>query len=144
MIARDQVPGGFLAMGYFPIVADPATSLAALIPCSFWPEDLWDEWRENTQNVPIAVLTDAAARELRRRTRGATPALEVHCIPQPHGKMRILFKTVPSGTRCVDHRTSRGVLIQFPDNFSVLQSMGMIIDFRGGTFTSNKAIPQST
>lgn len=44
MIARPQVPGRVLAQGYFPILADPETSLALLIPCEYWEKSFRDDW----------------------------------------------------------------------------------------------------
>ena len=144
MIQRDQVPGGFLGMNYFPIVADPTTSMALLIPSEFWPEDFWDEWKSNTDSVPIAQLTPRAAAELRRRAKGKSVALEVRCVPKDQRRVTYKYTIVPPGRRCVDHRVSQGIRLQFPDQFSLVQAVGMVIDYRDGTFGSNKALPRES
>jgi len=59
-------------MTHFPIVADPATKLALLVPSRYWPAALLDEWKANTaavvarlENAPVVALTPAAAEQVR-------------------------------------------------------------------------------
>jgi len=44
MIPRTYVPGRILAQGYFPILADPKTSLALLVPSQYWEKSFRGEW----------------------------------------------------------------------------------------------------
>lgn len=44
MIARPYVPGRMLAQGFFPILANPETMLALLVPCEYWEKSFRDDW----------------------------------------------------------------------------------------------------
>lgn len=49
MIPRAHVPLGILARGYFPILADPETSLAVLVPCSYWEKTFREGWEDDAK-----------------------------------------------------------------------------------------------
>lgn len=68
MVHRPTVPDGFLGLSYFPVLADPGTKHAAMVPSEYWPAALVDLWREQTGEVmdrlaaePAVTLTPFAA-----------------------------------------------------------------------------------
>lgn len=72
VLPRQHMPGGFLGLTYFPILADPATALAVLVPSRYWPDDFRLEWQANTEvevrrleAIPPVTLTPAAAAQAR-------------------------------------------------------------------------------
>ena len=72
VLPRQHMPGGFLGMTYFPILADPATALAVLVPARYWPDEFRREWQANTdaefrrlEATPPVALTPAAAAQAR-------------------------------------------------------------------------------
>ena len=72
MLPRHHLPGGFLGNTHFPIVADPATRLALLVPCQYWPAAFYDAWKANTdamaarlEAAPVVTLTAEAAEQVR-------------------------------------------------------------------------------
>ena len=44
MPPRILLPLGFLACSFFPILADPETKLAVLVPSGWWPAPLVNRW----------------------------------------------------------------------------------------------------
>ena len=59
MLPRRIMPGGVLAMSYFPIFADPKTLLAAYVPSFFWPEELRKEWQQLAEDVTKMFLVNS-------------------------------------------------------------------------------------
>jgi len=47
-VHRPTVPDGFLGLNNFPVLADPATKYAAMVPAAYWPAALVERWREGT------------------------------------------------------------------------------------------------
>jgi iron-sulfur cluster assembly accessory protein len=70
MLPREQMPGGLLGLTVFPVLADPATSMAVLVPCEYWPDTFRNEWKSNADavvarldaTVPVYLTPDAAGR----------------------------------------------------------------------------------
>ncbi|HEX8914397.1 MAG TPA: hypothetical protein VF796_18765 [Humisphaera sp.] len=65
---RRHLPGGVLALMRFPVLVDPATPVALLVPAAYWPYDLRREWlahvyaATNAQDAhPYLSFTPAAA-----------------------------------------------------------------------------------
>lgn len=58
MLPREHMPDGFIGLGHFPILADPKSLLAMLIPHRYWPPDLIAAWKTKTNDV----LKDIARR----------------------------------------------------------------------------------
>jgi iron-sulfur cluster assembly protein len=80
---RKFMPGGILQFPYIPILADPATRLAMIVPCHYWEPGFRREWQEaaeattkewkskfpaeelDNSSIPI-TLTEAAGKQLRK------------------------------------------------------------------------------
>jgi iron-sulfur cluster assembly protein len=80
---RKFMPGGILQFPYIPILADPATRLAMIVPCQYWEPGFRQEWQKaakatikewkkkfpaeeiDSSAIPI-VLTEAAGMQLRK------------------------------------------------------------------------------
>ena len=52
MLPREHLPGGFLGMDHFPILADAVSGMAVLVPQRYWPADLLEEWKSNAGLAP--------------------------------------------------------------------------------------------
>jgi len=143
MIPRTSVPGGYLTLNWFPIIADPATSLALLVPSRFWPEQFVVQWKANAAVTPsehpsqtLAEITPSAAAVIRRMSPGGATALELRCIPDGDG-FRYALNVVPADTPCVAHCLSQGIRFQVPDGFTLSVVPGTVIDYRGKGFVIN-------
>ena len=71
-VERKQVPDGFLGLNYFPVLADPQTKYAALVPSEYWPDSLRHRWMDSTQErrrhllaQPVVTLTPFGADAVR-------------------------------------------------------------------------------
>ena len=40
------MPGGILQFSYIPILADPTTRLAMIVPCQYWEPKFRQEWEQ--------------------------------------------------------------------------------------------------
>lgn len=71
MLPRDHMPDGFLGQTHFPVLADPATSMAVLVPDRYWPAEFRAAWKAETGRVAahleamsVVTVTHAARRQI--------------------------------------------------------------------------------
>ena len=143
MIHRAFVPGGMLGMNHFPIIADPQTSLALLLPSKFWPESLVSQWSAHAKVEPRAIpatqlvrVTPGAAAVIRRTAADGATAMQLRCVPEGRG-FRYALDVVPAQAPCVAYCQSEGVRVQVPDGYTLESIRGTIIDYRGKGFVIN-------
>lgn len=58
-VHRATVPDRFMGLGYFPVLADPATKYTAMVPAAYWPEALVEQWRDRTGALLSELDTEA-------------------------------------------------------------------------------------
>ena len=143
MLPRHHLPVGFLANHHFPVVADPATRMAVLVPCRYWPAALRDEWRANADALvarlerrPAIELTLAAAEQVRASaaTSGFTQYwLRVGVNRAPDDSFSYLLDIVetPPDPRLDLSNVSQSVAIVI-DRASRAYLDGTVIDFKDG------------
>ena len=51
MLPPAHLPGGLPGMNHFPVLADPVSGMAVLVPQRYWPADLIREWQANAGAV---------------------------------------------------------------------------------------------
>jgi hypothetical protein len=53
LIQPSHLPGGYLAVGYFPLLIWPeGTKSVMVLPARYWPEELRELWRESPDDAP--------------------------------------------------------------------------------------------
>lgn len=137
---RAAMPDGFIGHQYFPIVADPGTRYAALVPYEYWPNDLVDTWLAKTQatkhflvSQPIVTLTERCAGEINSilEAKGLVDiAVRVWLLHDDGGAFNYQLDLTPNDTPRPDHeeRVSYGLTILVPKN-DVQHLRGCEIDF---------------
>jgi iron-sulfur cluster assembly protein len=72
MLPRQNLAGGVLGEGFFPVLADPQTRMAVLIPSTHWHESLRAIWREGAAELAQRAAAEAAKEEPYEYTPGPT------------------------------------------------------------------------
>ena len=140
-IPRSDIPDGFFGLRHFPIVADPSTRYAAIVPYLYWPEDLVEAWRVQTRQTkwnlssqPIVTLTEASAAYLRglMQRQGMPDAyLRVWLQHDRSGGFQYELNLVEYSQLPLDHeeRASFGIKILVPSS-DVIYLRGTVIDYK--------------
>jgi hypothetical protein len=137
ILPRAFMPGGFIGLNYFPIMADLESKMAILIPSRFWPDEMRKQWEAQTAAVlstmPLAKITTRAAAEIHRKPNGHNLVAEIRC--RPKGKVfQFTFNLVPPGRLYAAQRVSSGVRVQIADAFTLARVSGTIVDHDGKRF----------